>query len=126
MEISLHPRPTRGMHANDFGARRGRNKQWVAPGAEQSSRSASSTPGPSDAEGRDRGRGRGQGRGQPPRINGVHSQTTSRTGTPAMPPTESTTPAPVLEEPVLETQEEREKFYQEVCVSLESYSVSTY
>lgn len=110
MEIPLHSRPTRGMHS-DFGARRGRNKQWVAPGSEQPSRSASTTPGHPDVERRDGAGGRGRGRGlaHPPRTNGVNSQTTSRTNTPAMTPT-------VLEDPVLETQEEREKFWQEVCV----------
>ncbi|KAJ6571869.1 hypothetical protein B0H19DRAFT_1131654 [Mycena capillaripes] len=113
MEISLHSRPTRGMHANDF-ARRGRNKQWIASGAEQPSRSASTTPVHSDAERRDRGRGRGRGQAHPPTTNGFHTQTTSRINTPVMPPTELATPPPVLEEPVLETQEEREKFYQEL------------
>ncbi|KAJ7615024.1 SAC3 domain-containing protein [Mycena polygramma] len=112
MEISLHSRPARGMHANDFGARRGRNKQWVAPGSEQpSSRSASTTPAPSDAERRDRGHGRGRGQGHPPRTNGIHLQTTSR---PVSMPTVLDTPPPVLEGPVLETQEERDKFYQEL------------
>ncbi|KAJ7151013.1 hypothetical protein C8R46DRAFT_1123015 [Mycena filopes] len=109
MEISVHPRPARGMH-NDFAARRGRNKQWVAPGAEQPSRSASTTPGHSDAERRDHGRGRGRGLAHPPRTNGAYVQSTSR----AVPPTESPAPAPVFDDPVLETQEEREKFYQEL------------
>ncbi|KAF7349173.1 Nuclear export factor [Mycena sanguinolenta] len=108
MEISLHPRPARGMH-NDFGARRGRNKHWVAPGAEQPSRSASTTPGHSDAERRDGSRGRGRGRGLGhPRTNGIHPQTTSRTNSP------SVTPTPLPEDPVLETQEERESFWHEL------------
>ncbi|KAJ7241021.1 hypothetical protein B0H12DRAFT_1133993 [Mycena haematopus] len=111
MEISLHSRPPRGMH-NDFGARRGRNKQWVALGAEQPSRSASTTPGHSDAERRDGSRGRGRGRGfVHPQTNGIHLQTTSRTNTPATAPTQST---PVPEDPVLETQEEREAFWHEL------------
>ncbi|KAF8189987.1 hypothetical protein K438DRAFT_1676621 [Mycena galopus ATCC 62051] len=112
MEIASNSRPPRGMHS-DFGARRGRNKQWVAPGAEQPSRSASRTPGNPDVERRDGGRGRGRGRGNglSSRTNGIHLQTTSRTNTPPMPPAELT---PVLEDPVLETQEEREKFYQEL------------
>ncbi|KAJ7039915.1 hypothetical protein C8F04DRAFT_1085319 [Mycena alexandri] len=111
MEISAHPRrgnEVRGVH--DFGARRGRNKQWVAHGAEQPSRSASTTPGPSDAERRDRGHGRGRGLVHPPRANGAHVQSTSR----GVPPTESPTPIPAFDDPVLETQEEREKFYQEL------------
>ncbi|KAF7326366.1 Nuclear export factor [Mycena venus] len=118
MEISLHSRPARGMH-NDFGARRGRNKQWVAPGAEQPSRSASTTPGHSDAERRDggRGRGRGRGNGHAPRTNGIHLETTSRTNTPPVPLTEST---PVFDDPVLETQEEREKFWQELVKQRET------
>ncbi|KAJ7136142.1 hypothetical protein C8R44DRAFT_769794 [Mycena epipterygia] len=115
MEVSLHPRPARGMPTNDFGLRRGgRNKQWVAGGAEQPSRSASTTPGHSDAERRDRGRGRGRGLVHPPRTNGVHLQTVSRTTTPPAPMPESAAPTPVQDDPVLETQEEREKFYQEL------------
>ncbi|KAJ7749297.1 hypothetical protein DFH07DRAFT_829171 [Mycena maculata] len=115
MEISLHPRPTRGMHLNDFGARRGgRNKQWVAGGTEPSSRSASSTPGPSDAERRDRGRGRGRGNAHPPRANGIHLHANSRSNTPSVPLEGLATSTPVQEDPVLETQEEREKFYQEL------------
>ena len=116
MEISLHSRPVRGMH-NDFGARRGRNKHWVAPGADQPSRSASTTPGHSDAERRDGGRGRGRGRGLGHRgTNGIHLQTTSRAHSPAA------TSAPLPDDPVLETQEERETFWHEVCFFFPTYS----
>ncbi|KAJ6611001.1 hypothetical protein B0H10DRAFT_2058094 [Mycena sp. CBHHK59/15] len=115
MEISLHPRPTRGMPINDFGGRRGggpsRNKQWVAGSGEGPSRSASSTPGHSDTDIRDRGRGRGYG--HPPRVNGTHPTAFVRKSAPATPTPEATlTPPP--DDPVLETQEEREKFYQEL------------
>ncbi|KAJ7145418.1 hypothetical protein C8R43DRAFT_1012730 [Mycena crocata] len=113
MSISLHPRPVRGMHTNDFGARRGgRNRQWVAGASEQPSRSASSTPGHPDAD--RRGRGRGRGHAHPPRTNGVHSQTASRSSTPPVPLAQFPAPTPVLDDPFLETQEEREKFYQEL------------
>ncbi|KAJ7057795.1 SAC3 domain-containing protein [Mycena amicta] len=94
----LHP-PTRGMHSNDFGGRRGgRNKHWTAPGHEHSSRS------PIDTERWDRGRGRGRGR-----ANGS-SRGSTRPNTPPAPP------ELVLQQddPVLETSEERDKFYQEL------------
>ncbi|KAJ7442519.1 SAC3 domain-containing protein [Mycena galericulata] len=114
MEISVHPRPARGMHQNDFGARRGgRNKQWIAGASEQSSRSASSTPGPSDADRRDRGRGRGRGNPNPPRPNGAHLHSKSRSNSPLV-PLQDPVPALMQDDPVLETQDEREKFYQEL------------
>ncbi|KAJ7484620.1 SAC3 domain-containing protein [Mycena latifolia] len=115
MEISAHPRPARGMHTNDFGARRGgRNRQWVAAGVDQPSRSSSTTPGHPDAERHERGRGRGRGHAPPPRTNGVHLKTVSRTSTPPVPMAEPDAPMPVFDDPVLETPEEREKFYQEL------------
>ncbi|KAJ7207064.1 hypothetical protein GGX14DRAFT_456067 [Mycena pura] len=117
MEISLHPPSARGMHSNDFGARRGgRNKHWVAPGLEQPSRSASSTPGHSDAERRDRGRGRGRDHTHLPRINGTHSKAASpsRTSTPPTTPAELALPTSLQDDPVIETPEERELFYQEL------------
>ncbi|KAJ7236039.1 SAC3/GANP/Nin1/mts3/eIF-3 p25 family-domain-containing protein [Mycena rebaudengoi] len=114
MEILVHPHPTRGTAMNDFAGRRGggpsRNKQWVAGGShsEGSSRATSSAPGGSDTERRERGRGRG--RGNMTLTNGVHSHKSTRSSAPPV----ATLAVAVPEDPVLETAEEREKFYQEL------------
>ncbi|KAK7046765.1 nuclear export factor [Favolaschia claudopus] len=112
MEVSLNSRSARGAH-NDFGARRGRNKQWVAPGSEQLPRSGATTPAHVETERREgfRGRGRGRGLSNPPRTNGAFQHATSSNNSPSGTPTISTTS---LEDPVLDTQEEREKFWHEL------------
>ncbi|KAF7289939.1 Nuclear export factor [Mycena indigotica] len=95
----LHP-PNRGMHSNDFGGRRGgRNKHWTAANHE-----STSTITHHETERWDRGRGRGRGR-----ANGS-SRGSTRPATPAI----TSETILVQDDPVLETVEERDKFFQEL------------
>ncbi|KAF7300705.1 Nuclear export factor [Mycena chlorophos] len=88
-----------GGHSNDVGRGRGKNRHWSAPGHDHPSRSATTTPHINS----DRGRGRGRGM-----ANGGSTEST-RPATPAA------VPDVVSQvDPVLETPEERERFYQEL------------
>ena len=122
---STQARSYRGHDTNPSAIRRGtfKNRTWVAP-----DRSGSSTPFQSTHLGTDaprwergggRGGGRGRGRGKAPSPRPDFGST-QRTGD--VPEVEDDTELPMvdgpepnpIDEPVLETLEERERFYQEV------------
>jgi hypothetical protein len=120
-----HTRPHRGHDANPSAVRRGtfKNKTWVAP-----DRSGSNSPFQSGHLGADApkwerggarglGHGRGRGKGRSPRPDFGSSQRTGDVSeveddTEAA-AVDGTEPSPG-DEPVLETLEERERYYQEV------------
>ena len=123
--FSTQARSHRGHDTNPSAMRRGtfKNKTWVAP-----DRSGSSTPFQSNhlgadaprwerGGGRGGGRGRGRGKGRSPRPDFGSAQ---RTGDVSeveedteVPTADVSEPSP-SDEPVLETLEERERYYQEV------------
>ncbi|KAI9457223.1 SAC3/GANP/Nin1/mts3/eIF-3 p25 family-domain-containing protein [Lactarius psammicola] len=137
--FSTYPRQHRGHDGNTSAGRRGtfRNKTWIA-----GDRSGSSTPFPAGHLGVDGprwerggtrgfGRGRGRGKGRSPRPDAEHSQHPAEdasseqednadTGAGAANGAEAAVAASdIADEPVLETLEERERFYQELVKARE-------
>ena len=124
--FSTYPRPHRGHDGNSSAGRRGtyKNKTWIA-----GDRSGSSTPAPPGHLGADgprwerggprgfvRGRGRGKGRSPRPDLDPSRhaSEDISEQEDNADTGAGAANGAEAAVEPVLETLEERERFYQEV------------
>ncbi|KAH9023733.1 SAC3/GANP/Nin1/mts3/eIF-3 p25 family-domain-containing protein [Lactarius pseudohatsudake] len=129
--FSTYPRPHRGHDGNAPPGRRGtyRNKTWIA-----GDRSGSSTPFPPGHLGADAtrwerggtrgfGRGRGRGKGRSPRPDLEPSQHPASDASDqedhADPGAANGVEAATIDEPVLETLEERERFYQELVKARE-------
>ncbi|KAH9023008.1 SAC3/GANP/Nin1/mts3/eIF-3 p25 family-domain-containing protein [Lactarius hengduanensis] len=129
--FSTYPRPHRGHDGNAPPGRRGtfRNKTWIA-----GDRSGSSTPFPAGHLGADAtrwerggtrgfGRGRGRGKGRSPRPDLEPSQHPASDASDqedhADPGAANGVEAAAIDEPVLETLEERERFYQELVKARE-------
>jgi hypothetical protein len=123
--FSAYPRQHRGHEGNTSAGRRGtfKNKTWIA-----GDRSTSSTPFPAGHPGADAlrwerggtrglGRGRGRGRGRSPRPDLEPSQHPAEDFSEQEDNADTNGAEAAVErvdEPVLETLEERDRFYQEV------------